>query len=66
MPSSNSNLFPQFDFILSTDLVHRAIELFAEQMDEMMHSKGSLAMNNLSPLQKSMESISFSSAARNL
>ena len=62
----NLTLYGQFDFILSTDLVHRAIELFAEQMDEMMHSKGSLAMNNRSPLQKSIESINFSSAARNL
>jgi hypothetical protein len=42
------------------DFVHLLMELFAEHIDDMMHSKGSGAKKSLKPLQNSL--ISASSA----
>lgn len=58
---SKSKEEPHFSLISEIDFVHLLIELLAEHIEEIIHSKGSLAIKSLKPSQKSFACDKFSS-----
>ena len=53
-PNQIYNSLPHFILISLMDLFQRIIEQLAEEIEDIIHSNGLWALNNLNPLQKSI------------